>query len=80
LKGFPKTEQISVTDEEMRRLYLDGKSIRKYCIQCHGPKLMMPSDERTDYRSSSTYLTEIPAKYLIFCGTCGAKYTAKLIA
>ena len=41
---------------------------------------MMPSDERTHYRSSSTYLTEIPAKYLIFCGTCGAKYTAKLIA
>ncbi len=80
MKGFPRTEQISVTDEEMQRLYLDRKPIRKYCIQCHGPKLMMPSEEKTRYQPSSTYLTGIPAKYLISCGTCGAKYAAKLSA
>ena len=80
VKGLARTEQILVTDEEMQRLYLDGKPVRRYCLHCRGPKLMIPSKEKAPHQLSLTYMMGIPAKLAIFCKTCGTKYLAKLNA
>lgn len=75
LKGIIKTDQIVISDEEMQRLYLDGKPIRRFCLECRGPKLMIPV---RDKNSSQPFTNEVPAKARIVCRTCGTKYWAKV--
>ncbi len=75
LKGLINADQILVSDEEMQRLYLDGKPIRRYCMQCRGPKLMIPLKDKN---SSEPFTNEAPAKACIVCRTCGTKYWAKV--
>ncbi len=75
LKGLIKADQILISDEEMQRLYLDGKPIRRYCMQCRGPKLMIPVKDKN---SSQPFTNEVPAKAPIVCRTCGTKYWAKV--
>lgn len=72
-----KPDPILVNKEEMQTLYLDGRSIRRYCFQCRGPKFMIPSKKSQAYRDNLAP-AEIPDKYPIVCKTCGMKYTAKL--
>jgi len=76
LKGLLRAD-ITITDEEMQQLYLDGKPIRRYCLQCKGPKLMVPAKEKGSPQSSQ-YSSEVPAKLHIVCRTCGTKYWAKV--
>ncbi len=75
LKGLINADQILVSDEEMQRLYLDGKPIRRYCMQCRGPKLMIPLKDKN---SSEPFTNEAPEKARIVCRTCGTKYWAKV--
>ncbi len=75
LKELIKADQILFSNEEMQRLYLDGKPIRRYCLQCRGPKLMIPVKDKN---SSQPFTNEVPAKARIVCRTCGTKYWAKV--
>lgn len=72
-----KAEQIPVSEEEMQLLYLDGRSIRRYCLQCRGPKFMIPAKKSPSAKSDLND-GKIPDKFQIVCKTCGMKYTAKL--
>ena len=72
-----KTEPILVNEEEMQVLYLDGRAIRRYCLQCRGPKFMVPA-KKSGSGQSELGDGKIPEKFLIVCKTCGMKYTAKL--
>jgi uncharacterized protein with PIN domain len=78
IRGLVKGGDIMITGEEMQRLYLDGKPIRRYCLQCRGPKLMISPKEKTP--SHTPYTNEVPSKYRIVCRTCGMKYWAKVEA
>ena len=78
MKGFPKAEQMLVSEEEMQRLYLDGRAIRRYCLECRGPKFMMPAKKNS--QPSDLADAHIPEKYQIVCKTCGRKYTAALVS
>ena len=71
-----KPEPVVVSTEEMQRLYFDGRSIRRYCLQCRGPKFMMPSKKSPTFHDNMADTTT-PDKYSIVCKTCGMKYTAK---
>ena len=75
LTGLIKADQILISDEEMQRLYLDGKPIRRFCLECRGPKLMIPVKDKN---MSQTFTNEVPAKARIVCRTCGTKYWAKV--
>ncbi len=75
LKGLIKADQVLISDEEMQRLYLDGKPIRHYCMQCRGPKLMIPVKDKN---LAPPFTNEVPAKTRIVCRTCGTKYWAKV--
>ncbi|MBO0888454.1 hypothetical protein J2P12_05075, partial [Candidatus Bathyarchaeota archaeon] len=72
-----KVEQLLVSEEEMQRLYQDARPIRRYCLQCRGPKYMVPSKRSPVYHDSMAQ-PKTPEKYSIVCKTCGTKYTAKL--
>jgi len=76
VKRLIKSEPLAVSEEEMQLLYLDGRSIRRFCLQCRGPKFMVPAKKG----ASESDLTDgkIPEKFQIVCKTCGMKYTAKL--
>ena len=75
IKGLLKTDQILISDEEMQRLFLDGKPIRRYCLQCRGPKLMVPAKEKNP---SQPFTNDVPEKARIVCRICGTKYWAKI--
>ena len=77
MKGFPRTENIPVSEEEMQRLYFDGRAIRRYCLQCRGPKFMLPA-KKNPMDQPDLVETKAPEKYQIVCKSCGVKYTAKL--
>ena len=79
MKLLFKAEQIPVSEEEMQLLYLDGRSIRRYCLQCRGPKFMIPAKKSSSAKSDLND-GKIPEKFQIVCKTCGMKYTAKLAA
>lgn len=72
-----KAEQLVVSSEEMQRLYFDGRAIRHYCLQCRGPKFMIPSKKSATFHDNMAD-TSTPEKYSIVCKACGTKYTAKL--
>jgi hypothetical protein len=72
-----KPDPLLVSKEEMQTLYLDGRAIRRYCVQCRGPKFMVPSKKSVAYQDNLANET-LPEKYAIVCRTCGMKYTAKL--
>jgi len=76
-KRLIKSEAIPVIEEEMQVLYLDGRAIRRYCLQCRGPKFMVPAKKSASAQSDLTD-GKIPDKLQIVCKTCGMKYTAKL--
>jgi hypothetical protein len=76
VKRLIKTESIPVNEEEMQVLYLDGRAIRRYCLQCRGPKFMVPAKKSAS--QSDLGDGKIPDKLQIVCKTCGIKYTAKL--
>ncbi len=78
IRGLIKADQIPVTGEEMQRLYLDEKPIRRFCLQCRGPKLMIPLKEKGS--PHTPYTDDVPSKYRIVCRTCGMKYWAKVEA
>ena len=77
MKGYPRTEQIPVSEEEMQRLYFDGRAIRRYCLQCRGPKFMLPAKKIQAYEPGLVE-TKPPDRYQIVCKNCGVKYTARL--
>ena len=77
VKRLIKTEPIPVNEEEMQVLYLDGRSIRRYCLQCRGPKFMVPA-KKSSSAQSDLGDGKVPDKFQIICKTCGMKYTAKL--
>ena len=77
MKRLIKTETIPVNQEEMEVLYLDGRAIRRYCLQCRGPKFMVPAKKIASGQSELGD-GKIPEKFLIVCKTCGMKYTARL--
>jgi hypothetical protein len=72
-----KPDPLLVSKEEMQTLYLDGRAIRRYCIQCRGPKFMVPSKKSIAYQDSLAN-DAVPEKYSVVCTSCGMKYTAKL--
>jgi hypothetical protein len=72
-----KPDPLLVSKEEMQTLYLDGRSIRRYCIQCRGPKFMVPSKKNVAYQDNLAS-EALPEKYSVVCRTCGMKHTAKL--
>ena len=77
VKRLIKTESIPVSEEEMQVLYLDGRAIRRYCLQCRGPKFML-SPKKSASAQSDLGDGKIPDKFQIVCKTCGTKYTARL--
>ncbi len=77
LAKLVKVEPLVVSKEEMQTLYLDGGSIRRYCLQCRGPKFLVPSKRVKAFNDSMAEQT-LPDKYPVVCKTCGMKYTAKL--
>lgn len=72
-----RAEHLVVSSEEMQRLYFDGRAIRRYCLQCRGPKFMIPSKKSATFHDNMAD-TSTPEKYSIVCKACGTKYTAKL--
>ena len=77
LMKLGKIEHVAVSEEEMESLYFDGRPIRRYCLQCRGPKYMVPSKKAPSYHDNLADM-KTPEKYPIVCKTCGTKYTAKL--
>ena len=77
LTKLSRPEPLVVSAEEMQRLYFDGRSIRRYCLQCRGPKFMIPSKKSPTFQDNMADNTT-PEKYSIVCKTCGMKYTAKI--
>jgi hypothetical protein len=77
ISKFAKPDPLLVSKEEMQTLYLDGRSIRRYCFQCRGPKFMVPSKKSVAFQDSLAN-DALPEKYAVVCKTCGMKYTAKL--
>ena len=72
-----KTEQILVSEEEMQRLALDNRPVRRYCLQCRGPKYMAPFKPNPSYRDGLGDF-KTPEKFAIVCKSCHTKYVAKL--
>jgi hypothetical protein len=72
-----KTEQILVSEEDMQRLALDNRPVRYYCLQCRGPKYMVPFKPNPSYQDALGEF-KTPEKYAIVCKTCHTRYTAKL--
>lgn len=72
-----RVDPLTVSQEEMDQLYFDHRPVRLYCLQCRGPKFMVPS-EKSRLRDAELAGTKAPAKYAIVCKNCHTKYTARV--
>lgn len=72
-----RVDPLIVSKEEMDQLYFDHRPVRHYCLQCRGPKYMVPS-EKGKIRDADLVGTKAPPKYEVVCRSCRTKYTAKV--
>ena len=61
----------------MDRLYFDQRPVRHYCLQCRGPKYMVPSDKNR-LQDAELVGKEAPLKYAVTCKSCRTKYFVKV--